>query len=97
VRNDGDVQIAVTPYPVSYQAIRPRETECVNLLVPVACSTSHIAFGSLRMEPVFMVLGQSAATAASLAIDLNKSVQQVPYDSLRAQLDKDGQVLTWEG
>lgn len=97
VKNDGDVQIGVTPYPVSYRSIRPKANECTNLLVPVACSTSHIAFGSLRMEPVFMVLGQSAATAAGLAIDLGKAVQEVPYDKLRAQLDKDGQVLSWAG
>ena len=69
-RNEGDVQVPVpAPYPVSYRSIVPRAGECENLLVPVCLSASHIAYGSIRMEPVFMVLGQAAATAASLAID----------------------------
>ena len=97
VKNEGDVQVGVSPYPVSYRAIRPREDECENLLVPVACSTSHIAFGSVRMEPVFMLLAQSAATAACLAIDTKSSVQNLDYARLRAQLEKDGQVLSWQG
>jgi hypothetical protein len=67
--------------------------ECDNLLVPVAVSSSHIAFGSIRMEPVFMILGQSAATAASMAIDADIAVQDVPYDKLRTRLLEDGQVL----
>ena len=95
-RNEGDVQVPVPgPYPVSYRAITPRRAEAANLLVPVALSASHIAYGSIRMEPVFMVLAQSAATAASLAIDGNGVVQDVPYDELRAKLLEDGQVLAW--
>ncbi len=71
-RNEGDVQIGgFPPYPIAYEAIVPRATECSNLLVPVCLSASHIAFGSIRMEPVFMVLGESAATAAGRAIDPN--------------------------
>jgi hypothetical protein len=96
VRNEGDVQVPVRPYPISYQSIRPKAEECTNLLVPVCLSSSHIAFGSIRMEPVFMVLGQSAATAASLAIDANLTVQQLPYEKLEAQLLKDQQVLDFE-
>src|SRR5688500_10772665 len=75
VRNEGDVQVGARPYPISYRSIRPRGDECENLLVPVCLSASHIAFGSIRMEPVFMVLGQSAATAAVHAIDGQTSVQ----------------------
>jgi hypothetical protein len=83
------------PYPVSYRAIVPREAECANLLVPVCLSSSHVAYGSIRMEPVFMLLGQSAATAASQAIDANVSVQKVDYVKLRERLLADGQKLTW--
>jgi hypothetical protein len=72
VRNEGDVQVRVAgPYPISYRALVPKSAECANLLVTVALSASHIAYGSIRMEPVFMVLGQSAATAAALAITIN--------------------------
>jgi hypothetical protein len=71
----------------------PRRGQCDNLLVPVCVSSSHIAFGSIRMEPVFMILGQSAATAAALAIDAGTAVQDVPYPKLRGQLIEEGQVL----
>ena len=72
VKNEGDVQVGnFPPYPVSYQSIIPKKEECANLLVPVCLSASHIAYGSIRMEPVFMVIGQSAAIAACLAIDRN--------------------------
>ena len=95
-RNEGDVQVGVPgPYPVSYRAIVPRRAEATNLLVPVALSASHIAYGSIRMEPVFMILAQSAATAASLAIDGDGVVQDVPYARLRERLLADGQVLDW--
>ena len=80
VKNEGDVQVGIPgPYPVAYRAIVPKEAECANLLVPVCLSSSHIAYGSIRMEPVFMVLGQSAATAAAIAIDGNVPVQKVDY------------------
>jgi len=94
-RNEGDVQVGVKPYPVSYRSIIPRGEECENLWVPVALSATHIAYGSIRMEPVFMILGQSAATAASMAIDERVSAQKVDYAKLRTQLQKDGQVLEW--
>jgi hypothetical protein len=94
VQNEGDVQVAgFKPYPISYRAIAPRAEECENLLVPVCLSSSHIAYGSIRMEPVFMILGQSAATAASLAIDGKVSVQNVDYGKLRDRLLADKQVL----
>jgi hypothetical protein len=94
--NEGDVQVAPTkPYPISYRAIVPRVGECENLFVPVCLSASHIAYGSIRMEPVFMILGQSAATAACLALEAKTSVQNVDYQKLRARLLADGQVLEW--
>ncbi len=94
VRNEGDVQVSPGgPYTISYRSIRPKAGECGNLLVPVCLSCSHIAYGSVRMEPVFMILGQSAATAACLAIDEGVDVQHVPYAKLRARLLADKQIL----
>ncbi len=87
VKNEGDVQIGgFDPYPISYRALIPKANECKNLLVPVCLSASHIAYGSIRMEPVFMVLGQSSATAVSQAIDKDISVQEVNTDELRHEL-----------
>lgn len=83
------------PYGIGYGAIVPRAAECENLLVTCAVSASHTAYSSIRMEPVFMAIGQSAATAACLAIDDNVPVQQVDYDRLRVRLLEDGQVLKW--
>ncbi|MDR1171336.1 MAG: FAD-dependent oxidoreductase [Bacteroidales bacterium] len=84
VKNEGNVEVGVArPYPVSYRALLPKETECNNLLVPVCLSASHIAFGSIRMEPVFMVLGQSAAIAACLAIDSNAGLHAVDVALLK--------------
>jgi hypothetical protein len=93
VRNEGDIQVGSKPYPVSYRSIRPRASECTNLLVPVCLSASHIAYGSIRMEPVFMVMGQSAATAAGLAIEGNTSVQAIDYGALKERLLANGQML----
>ncbi len=92
--NEGDVQVHVdAPYGIDYGAIVPKKAECTNLFVPVCLSASHIAFGSIRMEPVFFALGQSAGAAASLAIDANCAVQDVPYAKLRTVLDAKGQVV----
>ncbi|MEQ9438990.1 MAG: FAD-dependent oxidoreductase [Cyclobacteriaceae bacterium] len=94
VQNEGDIGVHPDqPYSISYDALTPKKEECQNLLVPVCVSSSHIAFGSIRMEPVFMILGQSAATAAVQAIDNGTSVQDVDYEQLQAQLTQDGQVL----
>lgn len=96
--NEGDVQVPpAAPYGISYRSIVPRASECQNLTVPVCLSASHIAYGSIRMEPVFMILGQSAATAACMAIDDAVPLQQVPYAKLRERLLADGQVLVWTG
>lgn len=95
-KNEGDVEVGgFPPYPISYRAIIPRREESTNLLVPVCLSASHMAFGSIRMEPVFMVLGQSAATAACLALDAGVSIQDVPYEKLKEHLVKDGQILNY--
>lgn len=83
------------PFPVSYRSIVPREAECSNLLVPVCLSSTHVAYGSIRMEPVFMLLGQSAATAAVFALEGGTSIQKVDYPKLRARLLADGQRLDW--
>lgn len=89
VKNEGDVQVGgFPPYPVSYRSLIPKEKECTNLLVPVCLSASHIAYGSIRMEPVFMVMGQSAAVAASLAIDAKSSVQKVNVKRLQNVLQE---------
>jgi hypothetical protein len=94
VQNEGDIGVhPKTPYSISYNSIIPKKEDCENLLVPVCLSSSHIAFGSIRMEPVFMILGQSAASAAVAAIDSKVSVQDVNYEQLREQLLKDKQKL----
>jgi FAD dependent oxidoreductase len=98
VRNEGDVQVGgFSPYPIAYESIRPKKSECENLLVPVCLSATHISYGSIRMEPVFMVLGQSAATAACIAIDDNVAVQEISYAKLQKRLLADKQVLKWIG
>lgn len=95
VQNEGDIGVGVPrPYEISYGSLVPKAGECENLLVTVCVSSSHIAFGSIRMEPVFMILGHSAAAAASIAIDMDVPVQQVPYSKLRELLLAEGQVLT---
>ncbi len=92
--NEGDVQESTHgAYAIGYRSIVPRRGEAENLLIPVCISASHIAYGSIRMEPVFMILGQSAATAACQAIDDDVAVQEVAYEKLRRQLEADGQVL----
>lgn len=94
VQNEGDLGVSTGgPYAISYGSLVPKRGQAANLLVPVCLSASHIAYGSIRMEPVFMILGQSAATAAALAIDNKIAVQDLPYATLRARLLSDGQVL----
>lgn len=87
VKNEGDVQVGgFGPYPVSFRAIVPQQKECANLLVPVCLSATHIAYGSIRMEPVFMVLAQSAAVAASMAIDKKSAIQEIDVKRLQSTL-----------
>jgi hypothetical protein len=95
VHNEGDIGVGLPgPYEIAYGALVPKKEECQNLLVPVCASASHIAFGSIRMEPVFMILGQSAAVAACMAIDEKVAVQDVEYEKLKNLLLEKGQVLT---
>ncbi len=94
VQNEGDIGVPTKgSYAIAYGAITPKKEQCENLLVPVCLSSSHIAFGSIRMEPVFMILGESAASTAAIAIDSNQAVQNVPYAELKERLIKDGQIL----
>ena len=94
VQNEGDIGVSTKgPYAIAYGSLTPKKSQCENLLVPVCVSSSHVAYGSIRMGPVFMLVGQSAASAAVLAIDQNLAVQDVPYAALRTRLLADGQVL----
>lgn len=96
MRDEGSFWSVENVYPVSYQSIRPKANECTNLLVPVCISSSHAAYGSIRMEPVYMVLGQSAAIAASLVIDAKTTVQKLSYATLKKTLIENKQVVDWE-
>jgi len=94
VQNEGDIGVGTNgPYQIALGSIQPKKQQCENLLVPVCVSSSHIAFGSIRMEPVFMILGQSAATVAAMAIENEQAVQDVVYEELRERLLAEGQVL----
>lgn len=96
VRNEGGFGHGFPkPYPVSYRSIVPKKNECTNLFVPGCLSSSHVAYGSIRMEPVFMILGQSAGSAAAIAINEEIAVQDVDYETLKEKLERDGQLLTW--
>jgi len=95
VQNEGDIGVKPPgPYRISYGSIIPKKEECTNLFVPVCVSSSHIAYGSIRMEPVFMILGQSAAVAACLAIDEKCAIQDVSYNQLKKLLENKNQILT---
>jgi hypothetical protein len=97
VRNEGGFGLSFPkPYPISYRSIIPKREECTNLIVPVCLSASHVAYGSIRMEPVFMILGQSAGTAACIAIDDRVPVQDVKYRKLKKQLLLNKQRLSME-
>ncbi len=93
VQNEGDIGVDCPVYSIAYGSLVPKKEECTNLFVTTCVSSSHIAFGSIRMEPVFMILGQSAALAASIAIDSELAVQDVPYDQLKELMDNRGQVV----
>ena len=96
VQNEGDIGVHPhSPYHIDYHALTPKREECSNLLVPVCVSSSHIAFGSIRMEPVFMILGQSAATAACMTLDAQCAVQDLSYEALAKQLKEDAQILEY--
>ncbi|MFD2832645.1 FAD-dependent oxidoreductase [Gramella sp. AN32] len=97
VQNEGDLGIDPDqPYQIHLGTILPKQEECKNLIVPVAVSSSHIAFGSIRMEPVFMILGQSAGTLAALAVNDEVGIHEVPYEQLKDKLIEDGQILEYK-
>lgn len=94
VQNEGDIGVRpLEPYGIAYGSLTPKREDVENLLVPVCVSSTHIAYGSIRMEPVFMILGQSAATAAAIAVEQEVPVQDVSFPELRARLIRDGQIL----
>jgi hypothetical protein len=96
VQNEGDLGVrASKPYQISLGSIMSKKNECANLLVPVCVSCSHIAFGSIRMEPVFMILGQSAGTVASMALNKKKDIHDLKYPEIREKLLADGQILEY--
>jgi hypothetical protein len=97
VLNEGDFQVRVQAYAIPYRSLVPKAGECENLLVPVCCSASHVAYGTIRMEPVYMILGQASGVAASIAVEEKTPVQKVPIDKLHAKLKSQKAVLSPEG
>ncbi|MEO6810853.1 MAG: FAD-dependent oxidoreductase [Isosphaeraceae bacterium] len=95
--NEGDFQIRLRPYAIPYRSLTPKAEECANLLTPICLSASHVAYGTIRMEPVYMILGQASGVAAALAVDGKTSVQDVPYEKLGAKLSEQKAVLSPEG
>jgi hypothetical protein len=94
VQNEGDIGVTPEkPYQIDLGSVIPKREDCTNILVPVCISSSHIAFGSIRMEPVFMILGQSSGIIASMAIDGEKSIQDLNYNDIKTKLEASGQVL----
>ena len=94
VQNEGDIGVhPEVPYKIDLGTILPKKEECTNLLVPVAVSSSHIAFGSIRMEPVFMILGQSAGAVAVLSLENNKGIHELSYKIISERLVENGQVF----
>jgi hypothetical protein len=95
VMNEGDMQVRVKPYEISYRALTPRQDQCANLLVPVCYSASHVAYSSMRMEPVYMLMGHTAGLAAAMSVRDAAPVQGIDVVALQRQLRQQKQVLTW--
>ena len=94
VINEGDFQVGVQPYAIPYRSLVPKEKECDNLLVVVCMSASHVAYGTIRMEPVYMIMGQAAGVAAAQAIDEKTTVQKIAIEKLTAKLKAQKAVLS---
>jgi hypothetical protein len=95
VQNEGDTEVPTIPFQIPYRAILPKYDECRNLLVPVCASASHVAYGALRLEPVYMIMGQAAGVACKTAIDRNQDVQRIDTSELTAKLTQSGAVMEW--
>jgi hypothetical protein len=93
--NEGDMQVAVTPYQIPYRVMLPRRAEVTNLLVPVTFSATHVAYSTLRMEPQYMIIGHAAGVAAKMAIDANVPVQAIDAAALSARLKSQRAVFEW--
>ena len=96
VENEGDMQVAVTPYQIPYRLIVPKRQEATNLLVPVAFSASHVAYSTLRMEPQYMTIGQAAGVAAKLALEAGVAVQDLDARKLTDRLRQQGVIMEWK-
>jgi hypothetical protein len=94
VLNEGDFQVRVSPYAIPYRSLVPRPSECPNLLVPVCMSASHVAYGTVRMEPVYMILGHASGVAAAMAIEGQLPVQAVSIERLTSKLAEQGSILS---
>ncbi|MGH9581514.1 MAG: FAD-dependent oxidoreductase, partial [Bryobacteraceae bacterium] len=95
VQNEGDTEVPTIPYQISYGVLLPKASECRNLLVPVCTSATHVGYGTLRLEPVYMIMGEAAGLAAKMAIDQGRSVQEVETGKLARELRKKGTVMKW--
>lgn len=94
-QNEGNMEVAVTPYQIPYRLLLPKKHEAANLLVPVCFSASHVTYSTLRMEPVFMIVGQAAGVAAKMALDANVPVQDLDTPTLSARLQAQGAILAY--
>lgn len=95
VQNEGDTQVPTVPFQIPYRTIIPKQSECRNLLVPVCTSATHVAYGALRLEPVYMIMGEAAGVAAKIAIDQVTDVQRVDTRKLTSVLSLKGTVMAW--
>jgi hypothetical protein len=95
VQNEGDTEVPTIPYQISYRVLLPKPSECSNLLVPVCTSASHLAYGTLRLEPVYMIMGEAAGVASKMAIDRRQSVQEIDTGELARELKAKGAVMEW--
>jgi hypothetical protein len=98
VINEGGIEVPEAPrrpYGIPYRVLTPRSGQCENLLVPVCCSASYVAYCSLRMEPVYMILGHASGVAAATAVRCRTSVQEVDGAAIRRRLREQGQIVDW--